>query len=172
VSRTTQSFCRAHFKSSQTGASGFRQATFAGTQNRCAYSRLTCHGRGSCTQHWHNPTGSHRACLYGLRCKSLKQNGAGAGTRTRMSVGSGDFKSFADGGLKRDYRHTSCKRRNLDGVFPEPVLTLFDDSSDTVVTQWPLRPPPSSTSTSVRGDSQSEYYRWTETAIARPGLRQ
>ena len=31
-----------------------------------------------------------------------------------MSVGSGDFKSFADRGLTRDYRHTSYKRRNLD----------------------------------------------------------
>ena len=64
-------------------------------------------------------------------------NGAGAGNpssakapedrRARMSVGSGDFKSFACRGLERDYRHTSCKRRNLDGVREGAVLSLIDD---------------------------------------------
>ncbi len=44
-----------------------------------------------------------------------------------MSVGSGDFKSFAYGGLERDYRHTSYKRRDLDGVREGAVLTLVDD---------------------------------------------
>jgi len=34
---------------------------------------------------------------------------------TRMSVGSEDFKSFGDGGQKRDSRHTSCSNSNSAG---------------------------------------------------------
>ena len=61
-----------------------------------------------------------------------------------MSVGSGDFKSFASGGLERDYEHTSYNTRYLARVYGEAVLSLDDDSSDTVVTQrllWYRRRP-------------------------------
>jgi len=58
---------------------------------------------------------------------AVSLHGAGAGIRTRMSRGTGDFKSSAETGLERDYRHTSYKRRNLTGVHREDVLSLVDD---------------------------------------------
>ncbi len=55
------------------------------------------------------------------------QVGAGAGTRTRMSVGSGDFKSFVYRGLERDHLYTSYRRCNLAEVGEEAVLPLLHD---------------------------------------------
>ena len=79
--------------------------------NRLARYVSSCSSVGSATA-----TGSYTNVI-----------GAGGRARTCTGLRLEDFKPFACGGLERDYRHTSYKRRNLDGVFLELVLSLIDD---------------------------------------------
>jgi len=64
---------------------------------------------------------------YWRACVAGESNGAGDRTRTCTPLREGDFKSFAYGGLERDYRHTSYKQSNLAGLLEEAVLSLVDD---------------------------------------------